>query len=374
LESRLADVAEEVCDVAAARSTGDARQYAGVIFEFAGRASLPARMSTCMARSSHMGNRIERLLETRVSSNGALPRIAWGLTIAIALPVVYAAAAFQVSAQAPAPAQGVEPAATRQALGQVPGAILTSIQARTLEDRIATHPDDVEARSQLMGHYFSSSMPDRCAEQLFWLVEHHPDSPALDTYPSWISNRIGIVLTTTSEIERMAALWRRQALANPENLEVLAHAGHFLAANSPAEAVTLLTHARAVAPRDERVLRDLAGIYGMQLYFLAPWPTPSGRPGGWTSERESLATRLVAELETGNDAQLLGAVGWQAALSFQSELPSNPGRDYWQNYVAAYQKFWPPHITTLLERALSLEPGNPRWIKSLEHIRDVAGK
>jgi hypothetical protein len=147
-----------------------------------------------------------------------------------------------------------------------------------------------------------------------------------------------------------------------------------LAANSPAEAVTLLTHARAMAPRDERVLRDLAKIYDWQLFVLSPWPTPSGHAGDWTSERESLATRLVAELETGNDAQLLGAVGWQAALSFQSELPSNPGRDYWQNYVAAYQKFWPPHITTLLERALSLEPGNPRWIKSLEHIRDVAGK
>jgi beta-lactamase regulating signal transducer with metallopeptidase domain len=97
MERHLAALAEEVADEAALAVVGDAKEYAGVIVDFAFAIQgfeLGSMESTAMARSTKVGRRVERILAAREWKLNALRRGTVLAILALALPLVYAAASF----------------------------------------------------------------------------------------------------------------------------------------------------------------------------------------------------------------------------------------------------------------------------------------
>ena len=100
LERRLAALAEEACDAAAIRSTGDGPRYAGVVLEFAAAACGADVGGDIDGAVQPVDSRIRRMLEARPVRDYAITGGAWAVMLALALPVVYAAAALQLEPHA----------------------------------------------------------------------------------------------------------------------------------------------------------------------------------------------------------------------------------------------------------------------------------
>lgn len=105
LERKLELLAEQACDAACLRAVADRREYARLLVEMAGameRAGGRVRWrALAMAHPSHLGRRIERILEAPIGQEPQISRAAWVALAACALPLVYAAAAIRLEPQAP---------------------------------------------------------------------------------------------------------------------------------------------------------------------------------------------------------------------------------------------------------------------------------
>jgi len=93
LHSQLVRVAEEASDDAALAAAEDRSSYAEILLHFLERAAEPSRwVGVAMARYGKAEQRIHRILEsTRISCG--ITRIGWGVTVAVAAPVVLLSAA-----------------------------------------------------------------------------------------------------------------------------------------------------------------------------------------------------------------------------------------------------------------------------------------
>jgi len=127
LERQLSRLAEQASDDASLCRIHDAARYSEILLEFAVSAQSGGRLMTggvAMAQRN-MKARIERVLGNPPSGNGIVKTAAWALVLTAAVPVIYAAAALQVTSEpAPAPipassaALGRNPALQTPAPGQ----------------------------------------------------------------------------------------------------------------------------------------------------------------------------------------------------------------------------------------------------------------
>src|SRR5689334_8277808 len=51
--------------------------------------------------------------------------------------------------------------------------------AARLEDQLRSNPEDVITRVRLLNYYWHNQMRQQRAASVFWLIEHHPESPIL---------------------------------------------------------------------------------------------------------------------------------------------------------------------------------------------------
>lgn len=353
-ERRLNALAEACCDAAALEAAGDARHYAAIVFDFAARLPHRAIPATAMARSSKVGARIERLLAQGLPTPRPMKPLAWSLLLAATLPVLYAAASIDPG-QEPAPPVTIErQAESPHKWNSIPGANTTPQQAAELEQRLAANPQDLEARTQLIGYYFSNGYLPLWLKHLEWAIDNHPEAALHETYPGRIAADRTIVQDEATW-QRIQNLWRRKAIENPANVEVLLHAAAFLQDRD--ETRRLLETARAFAPTDRRPLDALAGrwitdIYGN--YIISP-------------ERILRGEQALQVLLESRDADLLGTVG--GAANIGGLLVSNkvPERDRQRHAAFARSKF--DASEKLLERAIQLDPQNPKWPEALARLR-----
>src|SRR3954466_15404459 len=90
--------------------------------------------------------------------------------------VVVAALSCRMAAHAQAPAAASQ--LTRE------GRALSPKQASDLEERLTNEPEDLAARTRLLGYYFSSAVrttgPDATRgarrRHILWIIEHHPEA------------------------------------------------------------------------------------------------------------------------------------------------------------------------------------------------------
>jgi hypothetical protein len=187
LERTVAAAAEHACDEAALGEVSHPRQYAEALLTMA-TASRHAggRIAWAGVRaegSGRLDDRIDRILGG--GPLGAVSRARKWFTVAcVGAAIVVVACRQQVS---PTPLRedpelakrlAAEPAQTKKFED---ARDMTQEQADSLEQRLATNPEDFDARWQLVTYYWSSSkvawdkkVPGQRRHAL-WLIEHHPE-------------------------------------------------------------------------------------------------------------------------------------------------------------------------------------------------------
>ena len=342
LERRLAALAEQASDEAALISSGDAPRYASVILEFAAALRSGGKRlaldSVAMARTPNVSHRINRILELRRPAPGILNKTTWTAIVVCALPLVYSAAALQLSQ--PAPRRITNPGLA-QLLTE--GSKLSAVEAQQIEQQLVRDPEDLDARARLMSYYVNNGREDASRNHTFWLIEHHPESEFANYWQAYLSS--------IQDSDRAKALWLAQVAAHPDDARVLAHAAVFVGQKDQFAQEDLLKRARQVDPSNPEWTKRLADLM-------------SGSIARWILSKEwkyvpptepAFAEAAKTELETSTDASLVGTVGEFLASGPPGGLP--PTRT--QSDFAAL----------LLQRAQSLDSDNAEWTAAIQRLR-----
>ncbi len=155
LERELAQLAELACDDAALAAAQDRQQYARTLLDMAQavHASQGRFLTAAMAKETNVETRINRILDESRSIPKAIGKLAWTVLLACAGPLLYLAAAAQLSpAQTvmpiPSPAAPQDPVLIAQA-APAPAAPASTQAAPAPVPQPAPQPDIVEADRRL---------------------------------------------------------------------------------------------------------------------------------------------------------------------------------------------------------------------------------
>lgn len=145
------------------------------------------------------------------------------------------------------------------------GRNLSAEAARSLEIQVKAAPDDVAARTELLGYYmrlaFSSQEAKEARQQhILWLIRNRPDAPILSTPFAQLNH-----VLDTSAYEEGRKAWMDQVDRQPENAAVLgAAAAYLLLADSDA-AASLYQRAEAAEPQNPEWSRHLGQLHSLGL-------------------------------------------------------------------------------------------------------------
>jgi TonB family protein len=255
--------------------------------------------------------------------------------LACALPLVYSAAALQVSQPAPQPAP---PRGIAQLLFE--GNQLSAVEAQQLEEHLVRDPEDIAARGKLIAYYSWHAIRHPRLEHIIWLIEHHPESE-VTIYSSQARTESSRV-----DYELQKTLWLQQVTTHPNDARVLANAGRFLGQRDKFAERDLLLRARQLEPSNPQWATHLADLFSraIELSFRPSVPPVDA----------AFAEAAKAELGTSTDTILVGTIG-----EFLAAGP--PGG----NPPAPAQRDFAEH---LLNRAQSLDASNPEWSAALARL------
>jgi TonB family protein len=159
----------------------------------------------------------------------------------------------------------------------------------SLEDRVVTDPEDLEARGRLLEHYWQAGDAGEWGRHELWLVEHHPVSE-LHRAPAGLSAAL---------IEKLSVAWRKAVESAEAPGAALRNAALFFAGVDGQTSLELLTRARIAAPHDNQVFHLLFEVY------VAQGPV--------------FVERALVELENGQDAEMMWVVGRRLGTGPRSE-------------------------------------------------------
>jgi TonB family protein len=339
LERRLSGLAEQASDDAALGSVGDAARYARAVLDFAAALQIGRRLTygVAMAHSTKVSRRIDRILTLRAPGPCLMKKKAWAAIVACALPLVYSAAALQVTqpqAQLP-PNPGLAQMLTT-------GSKLSASEAQELEGQLARHSDDVTIRGMLASYYYAHSLVDPFREHVHRLIEQHPESQMALYYSR-------LQLGSSLDVEHVKTLWLQEAAAHPENAQILANAAAYVGEKDPSAEEDLLKRARQLEPTSPEWVKRLADLLSRAIsrsFAEQMAEIPRVEP--------TFADAARVEIETSNDASVVGTVGEFLASAYPwGRLPTSPQGDF---------------AELLLNRAQALEPNNAEWPAALTRL------
>jgi TonB family C-terminal domain len=219
-------------------------------------------------------------------------------------------------------------------------------EAAKLESQLAADPENEQVRGKLLSYYWRhSSLGKQRNDLVYWLVEHHPESP-LHQYQraSFVNDSPpinGMVRFSPEDYQRTVQLWQLQVSKHPDDPMVLSNAARVFSAArlDPADEIRLLKRAQELDPR--RFSARLADLYQMIL-------TNSGV--GLAEKYAALKPQIKSELNSSGNVSLIGEVARKlvtvAAL---------------KHYAGGYEAETRQLAIDLTTRAQTLEPGNQEW-------------
>lgn len=196
--------------------------------------------------------------------------------------VIGAAVIAAVSMQANAQNPRQRGDATRLAME---GLKLDDGQARALEDTVNAKPDDLDARSKLLGYYSMKRFGSEVAKvarqgHVLWIVEHRPGAEIAGTPFAQLDPVID-----GDAYETAKALWSKEVEAHPKDASVLRNAAAQALLQDGAESERLLRRGRDLEPRVASWSQQLGHLKELQM---------SSKAG---DERKQLAAEAFAEYE-----------------------------------------------------------------------------
>lgn len=243
------------------------------------------------------------------------------------------------------------------AAGQVAPPVMSPERAAELEAELARDPGNERIHTELLIAYSALSQPEepvaraKFYSQLVWFVTNHPESPALDDgigAPGWAKD------VNDPRYQEMEVLWVSQLAKFPESAAVLFHAGRFFQGFEGGRAIDLFKKASRLEPENQRYRINLIGQYvtAEQYPGIPSSDVNAKHYGNLTYE---VAEGLRQELAISTDPELLSGVGFHLA-----RLAFIPGFDNGALIIVGQQ---------LMERAVALDPDNPRWSKAIDEAR-----
>jgi hypothetical protein len=251
------------------------------------------------------------------------------------------------------------------------GYALSQAEAEGLESLLKNSPDDLAARTKILGFYFRGGAMrlygrDATIEarrrHILWLIEHHPESEVVALSETTI-DRAGHRLADLAGYGQASKLWIEQARRHENSAAVLRHAARFFQLSDKERAISLLKQAQHAAP-DNRELSSRIGyvyalaILGVDMINSNGLPT-SHNPA---EAKGDFAMRAIDELNKSSDAIVLAQAGMIVGQYGLMLTAMQPGK-FTVDYVPLSEAF--------LIKAQELEPANPAWSSTLEKLREL---
>jgi TonB family protein len=338
LERHLSALAEQASDDAALGCLSDAPRYASTVLDFAATLQSGSRLTygVAMARTAKVSRRIDRILALRQPGPAIIGRRTWAAIALCALPLVYSAAALQVTQ---APSQPVVRPGIAQMLTE--GSKLSAAEVQQLEEQVAHDPEDIGGQGKLAAYYQSHSMADPFRKLVYRMIEQHPESR--------ITLYFSRLLRSGAGPEDVKMLWLQEATTHPASAPVLANAASYIGERDPFAEEDLLKRARQLDPSNPEWNKLLADLLSRAIARSFMDQTPV------VPHVESIfADSARAEMESSTDAGVVGTVGEFLA----GGPPGGRAPEQAQSGLAEH----------LLNRAQSLDPANQEWPAALERL------
>jgi tetratricopeptide (TPR) repeat protein len=165
---------------------------------------------------------------------------------------------------------------------------LNKVDAEQIEASLVGTPDDLQARTRLLGFYFGGAARLYGAEtaiahrrrHILWLIEHHPDSEVAGLSEATI-DPAGHALADRQGYEQAAKLWIEAAQSPRSNAAVLGNAAKFFQLPDKERSAALINQAQKIAPDDKRWSERLGYVYALaRRRFESEWPADPPQSGG----------------------------------------------------------------------------------------------
>lgn len=294
IERRLATLAEQACDDSALLLV-DSRPYAQALLDMAAAVrTSQGRLvweAMAMAKAAEVRKRIELILdETRQVPRG-LTSARWAALLLCSVPLIWLATVAQL-----VPAAAQQPPAAQRPTSTV------DVTAR--ERHLAANPHDVDARLQLILHYYANGIREPRIGHILWLVENHPETTQAIFASQGVLPRDNS-LNTYADYQRVLAAWKQAVASRRGDSQVPSNAARFLQFSGEFdEAEKLLISAGALGSggRMGPGLDQLAKLYAAAILGA------TGDPH-YQNPSPSFAARVRRDLEASENAFLLGMVG-----------------------------------------------------------------
>jgi hypothetical protein len=244
------------------------------------------------------------------------------------------------------------------------GANLGPGAAQDLEAQIEKNPEDLAARTKLLGYYYYQWMqPGEAAaraarrKHILWLIECHPDSPILNLAEAAIEES-GNSLADPEGYKKARQLWLSQMDARKGDAALLGNLAKFFQMTDKNLAESALLQAKAIQPNNYEWDWRLGYLYGMGVLGV----DALGLNGQPTSVNEIEASspfaaksrKALAESKSGTMLVVAAQIIWQYGAML---APTEQGKLDRLEEAAK-----------LVKQAKSAEPNNPGWTQFLAQI------
>lgn len=251
------------------------------------------------------------------------------------------------------------------------GYALSQAEAEGLESLLKNSPDDLAARTKILGFYFRGGAMrlygrDATIEarrrHILWLIEHHPEFEVVALSEATI-DRAGHALADKAGYEQASTLWIEQARRHENSAAVLRHAARFFLLSDKERALSLLKQAQHAAPANRELSSRIGYVYALAILGV-DMINSNGLPTSHNpaEAKGDFAMRAIDELNKSSDAIVLAQAGMivgQYGLMLTAMQPGN----FTVDYVPLSEAF--------LIKAQALEPANPAWPSILEKLREL---
>lgn len=219
---------------------------------------------------------------------------------------------------------------------------ISLLQVASLEQNVASNPDDLKSRELLITYYTLKGDKTRRLEHSLWLARNHPE--AVDECPDARIAERDSPLDSMASFELARAIWLRHAETRTTEPRVLMNAALFISQFDPNLSERLLLQGRELQPKNREWDVRLADLYGKGIFTdgrFRPQTPPS-------PERHAFAVRARLVLNATNNAWIAGLAGLRLAPQDVTILRTRSPEN-----IELGEK--------LLRKAHDLDPRDPQW-------------
>ena len=154
------------------------------------------------------------------------------------------------------------------------GENFTPQAARVQEQRLAALPDDYAAHLCLLGYYLNSTifgkpLPSSAAQpayrrQVFWLIQHHPESLLFSREILWVPR-----FRAPALFDGDKTLWQAEFAKHPGDALILGNAAQYYQLSDRETGEKLLLQAQALEPNNPVWPEDLGELYFLKSHHVS---------------------------------------------------------------------------------------------------------